>query len=103
MDSNYPFVMFKLLFIIFLPKYLTFFKLVFFQDLISKWEKYAQDHQSYENRLAEFDDWIKQAETKLEVCQQSAADQETMEERRTMIQVIILFVKEIKKTFGRKY
>ena len=65
-----------------------------FQDLISKWEKYVQDHQAYENRLHEFNDWIKHADSKLQICQQSAADQETMEERRTMIQVgsIILFV-----------
>ena len=57
------------------------------QDLIGKWEKYAQDHQSYENRIGEYNTWLSQADDKLDNCQQPAADQETMEERRTMIQV----------------
>ena len=37
--------------------------------------------------MEEFDTWLSNAEMKLECCQEPAADQETMEERRTMIQV----------------
>ncbi|KAK3090120.1 hypothetical protein FSP39_009339 [Pinctada imbricata] len=59
------------------------------KDLIGKWEKYAQDHQAYENRIGEFNTWLGQADDKLDNCQQPAADQETMEERRTMIQMLL--------------
>ena len=38
--------------------------------------------------MEEFDTWLSNAEMKLECCQEPAADQETMEERRTMIQVL---------------
>ena len=57
------------------------------QDLISKWEKYVADHQVFDNRLAEYNDWILQATQKLEQCSQSVGDQESMEEKRAMIQV----------------
>ena len=57
------------------------------KDLISKWEKYVQDHQGYDNRHKEFNEWLIQAMDKLESCQEPASDQETMEERRVMIQV----------------
>ncbi|KAJ8309205.1 hypothetical protein KUTeg_014079 [Tegillarca granosa] len=48
----------------------------------------VKDHQAYENRLAEFKSWMVQADEKLEGCQQPAADQDTMEERRVMIQML---------------
>ena len=57
------------------------------QDLISKWEKYVADHQVFDNRLAEYNDWILQATQKLEQCSQSVGDQESMEEKRAMIHV----------------
>ena len=45
------------------------------------------DHQVFDNRLAEYNDWILQATQKLEQCSQSVGDQESMEEKRAMIQV----------------
>ena len=57
------------------------------KDLIGKWDKYAQDHHAYENRQSEFRNWLVQAEEKLETCQQPAADQDTMEEKKAVIQV----------------
>ena len=58
------------------------------KDLIGKWDKYAQDHQAFDNRYEEFRSWIGQAEEKLEACQQPAADQDTMEEKKALVQVI---------------
>ena len=57
------------------------------QDLISKWEKYVADHQVFDDRLSEYNDWIQQATQKLEQCCLSEGDQESMEEKRAMIQV----------------
>ncbi|KAK7104412.1 hypothetical protein V1264_019133 [Littorina saxatilis] len=58
------------------------------KDLISKWEKYVADHQVFDNRLSEYNDWILQASQKLEQCSQSVGDQESMEEKRAMIQML---------------
>lgn len=57
------------------------------QDLIGRWEKYVADHQVYENRMVEYNDWMTQACQKLEQCSQPVGDQESMEEKRAMIQV----------------
>ena len=65
----------------------TSFSFCCVQDLISKWEKYVADHQVFDNRLSEYNDWILQASQKLEQCSQSVGDQESMEEKRAMIQV----------------
>lgn len=67
-----------------------FFKFIFAQqDLIGKWEKYTQDHYTFDKRLEEFNSWLSNAEVKLDSCQIPATDQETMEEQRTVIQVVI--------------
>ncbi|XP_076442566.1 muscle-specific protein 300 kDa-like isoform X3 [Babylonia areolata] len=58
------------------------------KELISKWEKYVADHQVFDNRLSEYNDWILQASQKLEQCSQSVGDQESMEEKRAMIQML---------------
>lgn len=59
------------------------------QDLIGKWEKYTQDHYTFDKRLEEFNSWLSNAEVKLDSCQIPATDQETMEEQRTVIQVVL--------------
>ena len=61
--------------------------LTLIKDLIGKWDKYVQDHHAYDNRHSEFRNWLSQAEEKLELCQQPAADQDTMEEKKAVIQV----------------
>nr|KAG5692778.1 hypothetical protein BaRGS_009394 [Batillaria attramentaria] len=58
------------------------------KDLITKWEKYVAEHQVFDNRLAEYNNWILQASQKLEQCSQSVGDQESMEEKRAMIQML---------------
>lgn len=58
------------------------------KDLIGKWDKYVQDHHAYDNRHSEFRNWLVQAEEKLESCQQPAADQDIMEEKKAVIQVL---------------
>ncbi|XP_025103982.1 nesprin-1-like isoform X4 [Pomacea canaliculata] len=58
------------------------------KDLIGRWEKYVADHQVYENRMVEYNDWMTQACQKLEQCSQPVGDQESMEEKRAMIQIL---------------
>lgn len=58
------------------------------KELIVKWEKYVADHQVYDNRLSEYNEWVLQATAKLERCLQPVGDQESMEEKRAMIQVM---------------
>ena len=60
------------------------------KDLIGKWDSYVQDHQAFDNRYSEFKNWLAQAEEKLESCQQPGADQDTMEEKKAMVQVSIV-------------
>lgn len=62
------------------------------KDLIGKWDGYVQDHQAFDNRYSEFKNWLAQAEEKLESCQEPAADQDTMEEKKAMVQVSYLIV-----------
>ena len=57
------------------------------QDLINKWEKYVQEHQLYEHRMADFKEWMGLAGQRLAQCTQPVADQESLEEKRAMIQV----------------
>ncbi|KAL5008450.1 hypothetical protein ScPMuIL_014031 [Solemya velum] len=59
------------------------------KDLIGKWEKYVQDHQAYENRLEEFNSWLSMSDEKLEHCQQPASGQDSMEERRAVMQILM--------------
>ena len=61
--------------------------LTLIKDLIGKWDKYVQEHQAFDNRYAELKAWLGQAEERLESCQQPAADQDSMEEKKATIQV----------------
>ena len=61
--------------------------LTLIKDLIGKWDKYVQDHHTFDSRYSEFRNWLSQAEEKLEGSQQLAADQDTMEEKKAVIQV----------------
>ncbi|GFO48198.1 nesprin-1, partial [Plakobranchus ocellatus] len=58
------------------------------KDLINKWEKYVQEHQLYEHRMADFRDWMGVAGQRLAQCTQPVADQESLEEKRAMIQML---------------
>lgn len=62
------------------------------KDLIGKWDGYVQDHQAFDNRHSEFKNWLGQAEEKLEACQQPGANQDTMEEKKAMVQVGSCFI-----------
>ncbi|XP_076463750.1 muscle-specific protein 300 kDa-like isoform X7 [Babylonia areolata] len=59
------------------------------KELISKWEKYVADHQVFDSRLSEYNDWMQQAHQKLEQCLQPVGDQESMEEKRALIQMLL--------------
>ncbi|KAL8590280.1 hypothetical protein ACOMHN_006396 [Nucella lapillus] len=59
------------------------------KELISKWEKYVSDHQVFNSRLSEYNDWVQQASQKLDQCSQSVGDQESMEEKRALIQLLL--------------
>ena len=58
------------------------------QDLINKWEKYVHEHQTYDNRLSEFQQWLQLATQRLETCQQGVGDQDSVEEKRALIQIL---------------
>ncbi|XP_012935204.2 nesprin-1-like, partial [Aplysia californica] len=58
------------------------------QDLISKWEKYVQEHHLYDNRMEDFKDWMALAGQRLDQCSQPVGDQESLEEKRAMIQML---------------
>ena len=46
-----------------------------------------QEHQLYEHRMADFREWMGLAGQRLAQCTQPVADQESLEEKRAMIQV----------------
>ncbi|XP_041353316.1 nesprin-1-like isoform X4 [Gigantopelta aegis] len=58
------------------------------KDLINKWEKYVHEHNTYDNRLSEFNQWLHLANQRLETCQQPVGDQESVEEKRALIQIL---------------
>ncbi|CAL1544282.1 unnamed protein product [Lymnaea stagnalis] len=59
------------------------------KDLITKWEKYVQDHQMYDNRMEDFKKWMQVAGQKLNQCTQPVKDQGSLEEKRALIQMLI--------------
>ena len=61
--------------------------LTLIKDLISKWEGYVHDHQTFDSRHGEFRAWLGAAEEKLDSCQQPGADQDSMEEKKALVQV----------------
>ncbi|KAH9507324.1 hypothetical protein Btru_056910, partial [Bulinus truncatus] len=58
------------------------------KDLISKWEKYVQDHQTYDSRMEELKNWMNVANQKLSQCAQPVKDQGSLEEKRALIQML---------------
>ena len=57
------------------------------QDLIAKWEKYVTEHQVYEQRIHDYREWMGAATKRLDDVSQPVGDQESLEERRAIIQV----------------
>uniref|UniRef100_A0A2C9KCB0 Calponin-homology (CH) domain-containing protein n=1 Tax=Biomphalaria glabrata TaxID=6526 RepID=A0A2C9KCB0_BIOGL len=58
------------------------------KDLISKWEKYVQDHQMYDSRMEELKNWMNVANQKLSQCAQPVKDQGSLEEKRALVQML---------------
>ncbi len=62
--------------------------LFFVQDLITKWEKYVLDHQTYRECYLEFTQWASDAKEKLDACRSAGDDQSSLQDRNNQLQVI---------------
>ncbi|KAK6181528.1 hypothetical protein SNE40_009363 [Patella caerulea] len=58
------------------------------KDLISKWENFTIDHQTYDNRMSDFNQWLSIEDQKLEACQQPVGNQDSVEEKKTILQML---------------
>ncbi|ESO86156.1 hypothetical protein LOTGIDRAFT_167389 [Lottia gigantea] len=58
------------------------------KDLINKWEKFVIDHQTYDNRIDDFNQWIMIEDQKLSSCQQPVSSQDSLEEKKTVLQML---------------
>jgi nesprin-1 len=59
------------------------------QELITKWDRYVDDHINYEDNYHVFVDWLGAAEEKLDDCAETSGDKEAIEEKKQVVQSLM--------------
>ncbi|XP_064624000.1 muscle-specific protein 300 kDa-like isoform X3 [Lineus longissimus] len=60
------------------------------KELITKWDRYVDDHIVYEDNYHVFVDWLSAAEEKLDDCADTSGDKEAIEEKKQVVQSLML-------------
>lgn len=58
-----------------------------FQDVITKWEDYVEEHQGFQIGMAQSMEWVDTLRRRLQVCADLAGDKQDVEDRLTKLQV----------------